>query len=357
MIQTREEREAFELAYLSPLACASARSEGREQLIEPDVYRTCFQRDRDRIIHCKAFRRLSHKTQVFLAPSGDHYRTRLTHTLEVAQIARSIARPLKLNEDLTEAIALGHDMGHTPFGHTGEDAITRCVRTCLDIPLDDDSEAGRFRHNLQSKRVVEVLEHDGSGLNLTFEVRDGIACHSGALRATTLEGRLVAISDRIAYVNHDIDDAIRAGIITESQLPPSTHALLGHDHSARITTLVTDLVETSAARGDIVQSEAVASAFLELRSHLFKTVYRNESAKAEEPKANRLIEELFIHYLDHIDEVPDDIRRVADRHPSSVAQGDRDITAVVDYIAGMTDRYARDTYEELFVPSSWRDMR
>lgn len=269
-VMSRTEYERSEYERLSPLAAFSDRTRGRVRQSAPDPFRTEYQRDRDRILHCKAFRRLSHKTQVFLAPEGDHYRTRLTHTLEVAQISRSIARALKLNEDLTEAIALAHDLGHTPFGHTGEDALSYCLATSRG--LDPVEHPELYRHNEQSLRVVEVLEYEGKGLNLTWEVRDGIRHHTGKERASTLEGRIVATADRIAYVNHDIDDAIRGGVISESDLPASTHEVLGALHQVRISTLVHDMIEESARVGDIRMSPRVWDAMQELRTYLFENV-------------------------------------------------------------------------------------
>ena len=341
----REDQELYEREWLSDDAAYSSETEGRAQSSKPDFLRTEYQRDRDKIIHTKSFRRLSHKTQVFLATDGDHFRTRLTHTLEVAQIARTIARALGLNEDLTEAIALGHDLGHTPFGHTGEDALCAALARHLGIPeADTERVAGLYRHNEQSLRVVEVIENDGKGLNLTPEVRDGIVCHTGPQRAETVEGRIVATADRIAYVNHDIDDAIRAGVLREGDLPASTHDVLGQDHSARIETLVVDMVETSAEAGDILLSAPVWDAMGELRAFLFERVYRSERVLAEVAKAHHLIGDLFDYFMEHLDEVPREYR--------AISEGD-DLRAVTDFIAGMTDRYATRVYEELFIPQAW----
>ncbi|MBE0417044.1 MAG: deoxyguanosinetriphosphate triphosphohydrolase [Coriobacteriia bacterium] len=341
-IITREEYEAQERVRLQPRAALSAETRGREKPLPVDSYRTEFQRDRDRIIHCKAFRRLSHKTQVFLAPEGDHYRTRLTHTLEVAQIARSIARALQLNEDLTEAIALAHDLGHTPFGHIGEDALTKCFQEIAErFPGVPD----RFRHNRQSLRIVERLEYEGKGLNLTWEVRDGIAHHTGSERAATLEGQIVATADRIAYINHDIDDAIRGGVLTEADLPSGPTDVLGHNHGARITTMVNDMVHASVDADEITMSEPVWNAMIELRSFLYEHVYLGEVAKAEEPKAFRVVRSLFLHFLEHPADLPEEYRQAA--------QEDLPQT-VTDYIAGMTDRFAIRSFERLFVPVSWR---
>lgn len=337
----REDQQLREHALLSADAAKSDESEGRARSGEPDFLRTEFQRDRDKILHCKSFRRLSHKTQVFLAAEGDHFRTRLTHTLEVAQIARTIARALGLNEDLAEAISLGHDLGHTPFGHTGEAALAGCLARHRGIDVASAQVAAQYRHNEQSLRVVERIENDGRGLNLTAEVRDGILHHTGAIRAETLEGRIVATADRIAYVNHDIDDAIRAGLLTEDALPASTHEVLGPDHSSRIELLVRDMVQTSAALDDIALSEPVWDAMSELRSFLFANVYTAPQVLAEVNKAKCLVSQLFDYYVDNIDEVPEEYR--------AIAEGDR-LQAVTDYIAGMTDRYATATFKRLFVP-------
>ena len=343
----REDQEQRERALLSFEAAFSSDSEGRDRSTAPDILRNDFQRDRDKILHSKSFRRLSHKTQVFLAAEGDHYRTRLTHTLEVAQIARTIARALGLNEDLTEAISLGHDLGHTPFGHAGEEALSRCLARHGRQPRADADGDPRgallYRHTEQSLRVVERIENGGKGLNLTPEVRDGILRHTGSVRAETLEGRVVATADRIAYVNHDIDDAIRAGILKEADLPASTHEVLGPDHSARIEALVLDMVQTSAACDDIRMSDRVWDAMMELRSFLFKAVYTAPVVLAETEKAGRLIEAMFDYYVDHLDEIPSEYRDISEGDP---------LTAVCDYIAGMTDRYARSRFKSLFVPSS-----
>ena len=324
----RERQERDEEARLSPYAALSSRSAGRAHPISTCDLRTCYQRDRDRIIHCKSFRRLKYKTQVFLTPMGDHYRTRLTHTLEVSQVARTLARSLRLNEDLTEAAALGHDLGHTPFGHIGESTLNRL--------LPDG-----FRHNEQSLRVAERLENDGQGLNLCRETLDGILNHSGQNEPKTLEGWCVRRADRIAYINHDIDDAIRAGILREADLPDTTHRVLGANHSARIETLVTDMVRTSAETGDIAMSPEVWDAMMELRAFLFENVYTAPSVMAEVEKAKHLLADLFDYYAAHIDEVPEDYR--------AISEGD-DLRAVTDYIAGMTDRYATATYQRLFIP-------
>lgn len=340
-IITREQYEAEERSRLQERAAFSESTRGRERPLELDVYRTEYQRDRDRIIHCKAFRRLSHKTQVFLSPEGDHYRTRLTHTLEVAQIARSIARALRLNEDLTEAIALGHDLGHTPFGHIGEDAMTACFAA---IRAEYPHVPARYEHNLQSLRVAEHLEYEGRGLNLTWEVRDGIANHSGSLKAATLEGQIVAVSDRIAYINHDIDDAIRGGVLTEDALPAGPTNVLGHHHGARITTMVTDLIESSHNADEISMSPSVWEAMMELRAWLFDNVYLSGKAKAEEPKAFGIVERLFMHYLGDPFSLPEEYRAAAQENLPQ---------AVTDYVSGMTDRFALRQFERLFVPRNW----
>lgn len=339
----REDQEQREHGTLADDAAFSDESEGRARSTEPDILRNDYQRDRDKILHTKSFRRLSHKTQVFLAAEGDHFRTRLTHTLEVAQIARTIARALGLNEDLTEAISLGHDLGHTPFGHTGEEALAQSLARHKGIDPASREAAALYRHNEQSLRVVELIENGGKGLNLTPEVRDGILCHTGDLRAETLEGRIVGTADRIAYVNHDIDDAIRAGILSESDLPDTTHAVLGPDHSSRIQTLVMDMVETSAACDDIRMSDPVWNAMMELRSFLFARVYTAPVVMAEVDKATRLVGSLFDYYVAHIGEVPEEYR--------AIAEGD-DLRAVSDYVAGMTDRYAKNLFQQLFIPHS-----
>jgi dGTPase len=327
----RERQEDLERQVLSDRATLSADSKGRERDEDPDPMRTVFQRDRDRIVHAKAFRRLKHKTQVFLAPEGDHYRVRLTHTLEVAQIARSVARALRLNEDLVEAIALGHDLGHTPFGHLGEEALTPFL--------------GRpFRHSEQSLRVVDHLEDDGKGLNLTWEVRDGIVNHTWSQPAPgTPEGQVARLSDRLGYVNHDIDDAVRAGLLDQSDLPKDALAVLGTTHSQRIATLVTDIVETTGDGPEVRMTDAVAEALDALRTYLFERVYLRAEQAGEQAKAVALIRALFSYYLDHPEEIP---------HEYRTAPGDLP-TRVADYIAGMTDRYALRTYELLFLPQGW----
>lgn len=330
----REELEYQEHRRLNPLAAFADQSSGRprkEAISEQDV-RTCFQRDNDRIVHCKAFRRLMHKTQVFLRPEGDHYRTRMTHTLEVTRIARTMTRALGLNEDLAEAIAMGHDLGHTPFGHAGEAALS----TCLGKP---------FRHNEQSLRVVDCLENDGRGLNLTHEVRLGILGHTGDYIPETLEGQIVRRSDQIAYVNHDIDDAVRAGILSDSDLPRQVVAVLGSTHKERINTLVCDLIFTSREAGAICLSPAVDNALKELRSFMFDRVYRNPIAKGEESKARSMLQKLFEYYIHHPEALPEDFQ------PQLSFDGME--RTVCDYIAGMTDNYAVNKFTEIFVPTGW----
>lgn len=343
-VTRRGDLERAEHERLSPDATFADGSEGRRLPEEPDPLRTCFQCDRDRILHSKSFRRLAHKTQVFLAPEGDHYRTRLIHTLEVGQVARSIARPLGLNEDLTEAVALGHDLGHTPFGHVGERALSHALARYRGLDPEQPGSRRLFAHNEQSARIVELLERDGSGLNLSREVVDGIRCHTGALRARTLEGRVVALADRIAYVCHDIDDAERAGLLAEDNLPAAPRRLLGESSSERIETMVHDVVSTSSERDDIAMSEPVWDAMMELRRFLFENLYSRGDAKWEEPKAYAMLEDLFEHYITHLDEVPGEYR---------VHDGDKPDVQVADFISGMTDRYAVCVYEELRVPKSW----
>lgn len=340
---TRQIQESRERELLAAQASCAADTRGRHRVSAPDMLRTDYQRDRDKILHSKSFRRLSHKTQVFLASEGDHFRTRLTHTLEVAQIARTITRALGLNEDLTEAISLGHDLGHTPFGHTGEAALSLALARHQGIDPQSDEAKTLYRHNEQSVRVVEYIENAGAGLNLTVEVRDGILNHTGDLRAATLEGRIVATADRIAYVNHDIDDAIRAGILRESDLPESTHKILGVCHSDHIETLVADMVSASAAAGDITMTEEVYAAMMELRAFLFAYVYQSDVVMNEVEKASHLIGDLFDYYVNNPDQVPEE--------NMTIAQGDH-LRAVTDYIAGMTDRFATATYQKLFIPQA-----
>jgi len=330
-------------AGLSEWAQRSTASRGRERPEEPCTLRTCYQRDRDRIVHSKSFRRLKHKTQVFIAPEGDHYRTRLTHTLEVSGIARTVARALRLNEDLAEAVALGHDLGHTPFGHAGESVIDEVLRRL---------GAGGFQHNEQSARVVEVLENDGLGLNLTWEVRDGIRNHSGERTAATLEAQIVHLAARIAYVNHDIDDALRAGLITFADLPAAPIGLLGESGSERIDALVHDLVDTSADKGVIGQTQAVGAALDDLRTFLFQTVYPHALEEAGGEKVRRLITQLMEHFLEH----PEDLPAAPPLRGGAPADRLELLRAVTDYVAGMTDRYAQRIYLELFVPTCWGNL-
>ncbi|MBM6774114.1 deoxyguanosinetriphosphate triphosphohydrolase [Olsenella profusa] len=343
-VRGREDQERSERERLSEDAAFADASLGRLRPEEPDPLRTCYQCDRDRILHSKSFRRLAHKTQVFLAPEGDHYRTRLIHTLEVAQVARSIARPLGLNEDLTEAVALGHDLGHTPFGHVGERALSHALARYRGLDPEAPGSARLFAHNEQGARIVELLERDGAGLNLTREVVDGIRCHTGGRRAATLEGRVVALADRIAYVCHDIDDAKRAGLLMESDLPAGPRETLGTGSSERIETMVHDVVTRSAQTGDVAMSEPVWDAMMSLRHFLFENLYSRGDAKWEEPKAYAMLEDLFDHFVTHLDEVPGEYR-VHDDAPD---------VQVADFVSGMTDRYAIRLYEELKIPQSWR---
>lgn len=331
----REEQEKREHLIFSPYASFSDESRGRDRDEEPCPMRTIYQRDRDRIIHCKTFRRLKHKTQVFLAPEGDHYRTRLTHTLEVAQIARSIARALNLNEDLTEAIALGHDLGHTPFGHAGERTLNSLC------PMG-------FAHYKQSIRVVEFLENDGQGLNLTWEVRDGILNHRTSGNPSTLEGKAVRLSDKIAYINHDIDDGIRAGILKESDIPSEYTDVLGNSTKERLNTMISDIIMNSIGNNDLVMSEPVRKAMTELRKFMFESLYLNPTAKSEEAKADKLITELYRYYVANTDKLPDTYKRFItefDERPEQV---------VCDYIAGMSDQYSISKFQEIFVPKAWK---
>ncbi len=331
----RQYYERIQAETLSPYAMLAQNSRGREIPIEPCQIRTDFIRDRDRILHSKSFRRLKHKTQVFLSPQGDHYRTRLTHTLEVSQIARTISRALRLNEDLTEAIALGHDLGHTPFGHTGEDVLNEL------LPCG-------FEHNEQSLRVVEKLENDGDGLNLTFEVRDGIVNHKKSGTPVTLEGYVVSLADRIAYINHDIDDAIRAGLLTESELPESCVRVLGNSHGKRINSLILDVVAESAGKPVISMSGRVYEQFDALRDFMFENVYKNPIAKSEEEKTKRVVRELFDYYMAHMNLLTGEYAKYIEL--------DGRERAVADYIAGMTDNYAVSEYMRIFVPKSWMDL-
>ncbi len=330
----RENLEQWEKEYLSPYAALSMNSKGRLKEEESCDIRPCFQRDRDRILHSKSFRRLKDKTQVFLTPEGDHYRTRLTHTLEVSQNARTIAKALQLNEDLVEAIALGHDLGHTPFGHAGERALNRVC------------EYG-FSHSDQSVRTVDVLEKGGIGLNLTYEVRDGIRNHQTSGKPMTLEGKIVRFSDKIAYIHHDMDDAIRGGILTEKDVPKEIGDVIGYTTGERLDHFIHDLVTHSYGKNDILMSEPVAKAMKALRQFMFERVYTNQSAKSEEAKAEMLMETLYDYYLKHFEKLPQEMKKLVDTN------GDPKERIVCDYVGAMTDRFAIATYEELFIPKSW----
>ncbi len=328
----RERIQLQERTLLSPHACLSEQSKGRQHPETECDVRTCFQRDVDRIVYCKAFRRLKHKTQVFLQPEGDHYRTRMTHTLEVSRIARTISRALGLNEDLTEAIALGHDLGHTPFGHAGERAL-------------DAVMPGGFAHYRQSVRVVERLEKNGAGLNLTWEVRNGILCHTKGEPAATLEGQVVRLADHIAYINHDIEDALRGGIIFPMDIPLEISNVLGFTHGERINTLVMDAIRASTDQSAICQTPEVGEAMLALKDFMFANVYTNPLAKGEEGKAQDMLRMLFDYYCKNPDELPADFQDI--RMEEGVER------AVCDYIAGMTDPFAVQKFEELFIPMGW----
>ncbi len=322
--------EDVERQILSPRAALSADSRGRERAEEASPYRTAYQRDRDRVLHSKSFRRLKHKTQVFLAPEGDHYRTRLTHTLEVAQIARTIARALRLNEDLTEAVALAHDLGHTPFGHAGERSLDKLM-------------PGGFRHYEQSARVVEKLENTGNGLNLTWEVRDGILCHTKGAVAATLEGQIVRWADRIAYVNHDMDDAIRAGVLREEDIPLEIHLHVGDCCASRIDTLVSAMID--ASEDAITMRSEIVPYFEQLHAFMHEHLYRNPKAKSEESKVDGLISGLFEYFMKNPDRLPQEYALIRER--DGVEQ------AVCDYVAGMTDNFAVEMYHTLYIPRGW----
>lgn len=330
----RENMELLERTYLSPFATLSENSRGRDKEEQQCDIRPVFQRDRDRILHCKSFRRLKHKTQVFLTPRGDHYRTRLTHTLEVSQNARTVAKALRLNEDLAEGIALGHDLGHTPFGHAGE------------WMLDEICKDG-FRHNEQSVRIVERLEKEGRGLNLTWEVRDGILNHQTRLTPATLEGKIVRLSDKIAYINHDIDDAIRANVLKEEEIPKEYRDVLGETTRKRLDTLIHNIVTNSLGINDICMSKEVEEAMKGLRIFMFEHVYRNPRAKGEEERAKDLLERLFHYYMIHIDVLPR-------QYVVMLESGEEKERVVCDYIAGMTDQYAIAKFDEYFMPKSWQ---
>ncbi len=329
----RQMQEERELDYLSPYAAFSSKSKGRDRDEEQCDIRPVYQRDRDRILHCKAFRRLKSKTQVFLSPVGDHYRTRLTHTLEVSQNARTIAKALKLNEELVEAIALGHDLGHTPFGHSGEYA------------LNNVCELG-FKHNQQSVRIVERLENKGRGLNLTWEVRDGILNHQTANTPNTLEGKIVRLSDKIAYINHDIDDAVRAKVLSEDDIPIEYREILGFSTRERINTLIHDIIRNSENKDDILMSPDVLRAMKELRAFMFKNVYTNPTAKSEEDKAIHLIMVLYEHFMHNMDKLPLEFIDLIDN-------GEDKARVVCDYIAGMSDQYSVTVFKNIYMPKQW----
>ena len=330
----REETQRREAEFLSPYACRSAASRGRQRSEEACPIRTPFQRDIDRIVYSKAFRRLKHKTQVFLLPEGDHYRTRMTHTLEVNRIARTIARALALNEDLTEAIALGHDLGHTPFGHAGERALNKIF-------------PGGFKHYEQSLRVVDILEKDGKGLNLTYEVRDGIRNHQTIGKPHTLEGKIVRLSDKIAYIHHDMDDAIRGGILTEADVPKEICEVIGSSPTERLDHFIHDIVTNSMDKDDILMSEPVAEAMTKIRQFMFERVYKNPIAKSEEGKAEMLMETLYQHFLKHLDDLPEEYLNL-------LSVGEPREKVVCDYVGAMTDRFAIAVYEDIYIPKSWQ---
>lgn len=328
----KEKTYAIENAYFSPYACKSNATRGREREEEPCGMRTEFQRDRDRIIYCKAFRRLKNKTQVFFSPEGDHYVTRLTHTLDVAQIARSLARALCLNEDLAEAIALGHDLGHTPFGHSGERILNKLSPT-------------GFQHNVQSVRVVEVLEKDGKGLNLTYEVRDGILNHKKSGKPATLEGMCVSVADRIAYINHDLDDAVRAGILTANDVPESITKVLGNSSRERINTAISSVYRTSAGNNFVKMDEHTEEASEALRAFMFERVYFSDSAKGEEEKAERMLTAMYEYFVKNIEKLPSTYINLLEKFSRE--------QVVCDYLSSMTDRYAVHIFNEIFVPKGW----
>lgn len=330
----RESMEKRELELLNPFAAHSIHSRGRVRPEEECDVRTVYQRDRDRILHCKAFRRMKDKTQVFLAPQGDHYRNRLTHTLEVSQIARTIAKALKLNEDLVEAIALGHDLGHTPFGHAGERALNQ---------VNPDG----FAHYRQSVRVVQVLEKYGEGLNLTWEVRDGILNHRTSGSPSTLEGQIVRLSDKIAYIHHDMDDARRAGIITEDDIPITLRMLLGYTTRERLNTFVHDIIENSLEKDTIQMSAEIAEALTDLRTIMFRNVYENPVAKKEEDKAVKMLSELYEYYIEHPDAMSGEYRDLI------LYKGEKKTQVVCDYLSGMTDQYSMEKFREIYIPKAW----
>lgn len=332
-MKIREQLEERETRILSRHATLSMNSKGREREEKPCDIRPCFQRDRDRILYSKSFRRLKDKTQVFLSPDGDHYRTRMTHTLEVSQNARTIAKALMLNEDLAEAIALGHDLGHTPFGHAGERAL-------------NDVHPGGFRHNEQSLRIVEKLENYGLGLNLTWEVRDGILNHEMNLTPGTLEGKVVRLSDKIAYMHHDMDDAIRGGILCEEDVPADLRKVIGESKREWLDTFIHDIISNSMDKDNIQMSDEIYDAFHKLRKFMFERVYTNPIAKSQEGKVEDMIKTLYSYYLDHIDKIPEYLKKM-------MAEGESRERAVCDYVSSMTDRYAVAVFEEIYVPRSW----
>lgn len=332
-MKIREQLEERETQILSKYATLSMKSRGREREEKPCDIRPCFQRDRDRILYSKSFRRLKDKTQVFLSPDGDHYRTRMTHTLEVSQNARTIAKALRLNEDLTEAIALGHDLGHTPFGHAGERALNAVC------PYG-------FKHNEQSLRIVERLENYGQGLNLTWEVRDGILNHEMELKPATLEGRVVRLSDKIAYMHHDMDDALRGGILTESDVPEDIAGVIGHTNGEWLDAFIHDIISNSMDKEDILMSEEMYDAFHKLRKFMFAKVYTNPVAKGEEGKVEDMVKILYQYYLDHIDKLPDYLKCMLD-------EGVEKERIVCDYVSSMTDRYVVAVFQEVYIPRSW----
>ena len=329
----RENMEQRELELLSPYAAHSGHSRGRERIEEVCDVRTVYQRDRDRILLCKAFRRMKDKTQVFLAPQGDHYRNRLTHTLEVSQIARTIAKALRLNEDLVEAIALGHDLGHTPFGHAGERAL-------------DEIHPGGFTHYQQSIRVVQILEKNGEGLNLTWEVRDGILNHRISGSPTTLEGQVVRFSDKLAYIHHDMDDAQRAGVITEDDIPVTLRMLLGYTTRERLNTFVHDIIENSLEKDHIEMSSEIYEALMDLRGIMFQNVYTHPGAKEEELKAIKMLKKLYVYYTENPEEMSEEYRLLMKR-------GESKAQVVCDYLSGMTDQYSMAKFRKIFIPKFW----
>ena len=329
----REQQESREHEYMSPYASFSDESRGRDKPEPQCDMRTIYQRDRDRILHSKSFRRLKHKTQVFLAPEGDHYRTRLTHTLEVSQIARTIAKALRLNEDLVEAIALGHDLGHTPFGHAGEKAL-------------DEIHPGGFAHYRQSIRVVQVLEKNGEGLNLTWEVRDGILNHRISGNPSTMEGQVVRLADKLAYIHHDMDDAQRAGIITEDDIPVTLRMLLGYTTRERLNTFVHDIIESSMEKNHIEMSSEIYEAMMDLRKIMFQNVYDHPEAKKEEKKAIKMLKKLYTYYIENPDEMSAEYRQL-------MKKGESKTQVVCDYLAGMTDQYSMAKFRKIYIPKAW----